>query len=57
MEKHHFLQAVAGDTVILSKHQQIFNSGLMRIDQIFLQLGAIFIPGCGLVNGFELILI
>ena len=57
MEKHHFLQAVAGDAVIFCKNQQIFNSGLVGVNKVFLQLQAIFIPGCGLVYGLELILI
>ena len=57
MEKHHFLQAVAGNTVIFCKHQQIFYSGFVCLNQIFLQLQAIFIPRGGLVNGLELILI
>jgi hypothetical protein len=37
MEKHHFLQAVARDAVIFCKNQQIFNSGLVGLNQIFLQ--------------------
>lgn len=56
MEKHHFLQAVSGNPVVLGKYQQVVDSGLAGRYKVLLQLNTAFFPGGGLVDGFEAVL-
>ena len=54
MEKHHLLQAVTGDAVVFGKNQQVVNAGVMGLDKIVLELEAVFVAGCGLINRLQL---
>jgi len=53
MEKHHLLEAIPCNPIVFGEYKKIIHPRLMGENQIFLELKAVLVSGCGLINRLE----